>query len=102
LDRDIASSVEPGEQVEAEWDRFIEKQEKKRRQEEGERDEEMAWKESVRRYNARLEAEAGVSRLAWAKHLRGVYRARMDEYDAIVQRLESATLPTPHGRGSRL
>jgi len=87
LSRDIAK----GEETERELDLFIARAESKRIKEEGERPEEMAWKESVRRYNARLEAEAEHSRLAWAKHLRGVYQARMDEYDRIVETLEAAT-----------
>jgi hypothetical protein len=35
-----------------------------------------------------LEAEVGLAKLAWARHLRGVYAARMVEYSQLVETLE--------------
>ena len=52
LNRDIAT----GEKVEHELDAFIRKRDKERRRTEGERPEEEAWKESVRRYEAARDA----------------------------------------------
>jgi len=53
LNRDISK----GEIVDADLDNFIERRDKMRRIEEGERREEEAWKESVRKANAAREAE---------------------------------------------
>jgi len=84
LNRDISS----GERVEKDLDVLISRRDTQRRQSEGERAEEAAWQESARRHNARLEAEVGLAKLAWARHLRTVYAARMDEYEQLVQELE--------------
>ena len=84
LNRDVST----GEKVEKDLDAFISKRDKERRLSEGERAEEAAWRESARRHNAKLEAEAGRSRLAWEKHLRTVYAARMDEKDRLIETLE--------------
>ncbi len=85
LNRDVST----GEKVEKDLDAFISKRDKERRLSEGERAEEAAWRESVRRHNAKLEAEAGRSRLAWEKHLRTVYATRMDEKDRLIETLEA-------------
>jgi hypothetical protein len=52
LNRDIAT----GEKVEHKLDAFIHKRDKESRRTEGERPEEEAWKESVRRYEAARDA----------------------------------------------
>jgi hypothetical protein len=67
-------------------DAMIERRSRKGEVDPDEREE--LWKESVRRHNAQLEAEVGLAKLAWAKHLRGVYAARMDEYSQLVETLE--------------
>ncbi len=77
-----------GEKAERDLDVLIAKRDKARRQTEAERGREELWAESVRRHNAKLEAEESRSRLAWAKHLRRVYAARMDEKDRLIETLE--------------
>jgi hypothetical protein len=52
-----------GEQVEAELDAMIRRRDTERRQTEGERRMEELWAQSVRRYNARLEADERLERL---------------------------------------
>jgi len=52
LNRDIAT----GEKIEHKLDAFSRKRDKERRRTEGERPEEEAWKESVRRYEAARDA----------------------------------------------
>jgi hypothetical protein len=77
LSRDIAA----GEHVEKEIDQFISRRHDQRVSAEGERDEEAAWRESVRRYNARRREE---NRLAWCDYfcrLAGSLRTRAEEYD---------------------
>jgi len=77
-----------GEQIDAELDNLIERRDRQRRQEEGDRLEEEAWKESTRRHNAKLKAEEGRTRLEWFKHLHSVYAARTDEYEQLIQEIE--------------
>jgi hypothetical protein len=84
LSRDIAA----GEHVEKEIDQFISRRHDQRVSAEGERDEEAAWRESVRRYNARRREE---NRLAWCEYfsrLAGTLRARAAEYDQRAALLE--------------
>jgi hypothetical protein len=52
-------------QVDAEIDAFISRQDQKRRREEGERQEEMAWMESTRKHNAARDAEL---RAEWSEY----------------------------------
>ena len=61
LNRDIAS----GEIVDADLDRSIEKRDKMRRLEEGERAEEQAWVESTRVFNEKRRQQA---RVEWHLH----------------------------------
>jgi len=77
-----------GEKAEQAITTLIAKRDKARRQTEAEQAREDLWAESVRRHNAKLEAEEARSRLAWARHLRTVYAARMEEYEQLVQELE--------------
>jgi len=72
------------EAVEKELDAMIER----RSRHKGPEEEHDLWRESVRRHNLRLEAEAEHARLARAKHLRGVYAARKEEYERLVETLE--------------
>lgn len=78
-----------GEQVEAELDAMIPRRHDQRMLSEGERAAEELWAESVRRYNARQEAD---HRLAWCEHfrkMRAVHYGLGDEYDAKLRRLET-------------
>ena len=66
-----------GEMVEKELDAMIER---RSRQKDPDEEHEL-WKESVRRYNAKVREE---NRLAWCgyfSHLAGALRARAEEYD---------------------
>jgi hypothetical protein len=58
------------EQVETDLDRLIERRDTERRKSEGERLEEELWAESVRRYNARQDAD---HRLAWHEYEMRLY-----------------------------
>jgi hypothetical protein len=78
-----------GEQVESDLDRLIEKRHDQRVLSEGERRMEELWAESVRRYNARQEAD---HRIAWCEHyrrMRAVHYGLGDEYDAKLRELEN-------------
>jgi hypothetical protein len=61
LDRDLTTT--PGRRADKEIENFISKRDQQRRNEEGERPEEEAWKESVRRYEA---ARVAHLRQEWA------------------------------------
>jgi hypothetical protein len=70
--------VTRGEMVEAELNRFIEKRSARKIDPD---EQEELWKESVRRYNARLQEE---NRLAWCNYFRRIatnLRSRAEEYD---------------------
>ena len=70
--------VAHGEMVEAELNRFIEKRSARKI---GPDEQEELWKESVRRYNARLQEE---NRLAWCNYFGRIatnLRSRAEEYD---------------------
>lgn len=91
LSRSLGSPTAPGEKVEAEWDAFIAERHRKRVTAEGERAEEAAWQQSVRRYNARRREE---NRLAWCEYfgrLASGLRSRADEYDHRARVLMEAT-----------
>jgi hypothetical protein len=86
LSRDIAA----GEHVEKEIDQFISRRHAQRVSAEGARDEEAAWRESVRRYNARRREE---NRRAWCDYfsrLAGSLRARAAECDRRAALLTNA------------
>ncbi len=72
--------------ADANLDALIERRSRKGEIHPDEREE--LWKESVRHHNARLDVDAEHARLAWAKHLRGVYAARKEEYERLVETLE--------------
>ena len=55
--------ISRSEQVETDLDRLIERRDTERRKSEGERAREQLWVESVRRYNARLQADERLERL---------------------------------------
>jgi hypothetical protein len=83
LNRNLGSAVAPGEAVEGELDRLIER---RSRQKDPEEESEL-WQASVRRYNARRREE---NRLAWCgyfERLATCLRARAEEYDHRVQML---------------
>jgi hypothetical protein len=82
----IGRDISRGEATERELDALIERRSRKGEIDADEREE--LWKEYVRHHNARLEAEAEHARLVWAKHLRGVYAARKEEYERLVETLE--------------
>ena len=88
LSRNLGSASAPGEKVEAEIDAMISRRHDRRVLEEGERVLAEAWKASERRQEAERLLEEGRSRLAWANHLRGVYAARKEEYERLVETLE--------------
>ena len=89
LSRNLGSPVAPGEAVEADLNRLIERRSRQRDADE----ESELWKESVRRYNARRREE---NRLAWCdyfSHLAGSLRARAEEYDHRAQALMETDRP---------
>ena len=89
LSRNLGSPVAPGEAVEADLNRLIERRSRQRDADE----ESELWKESVRRYNARRREE---NRLAWCdyfSHLAGSLRARAEEYDHRAQALMETDQP---------
>ena len=93
LARNLGSPTAPGEAVEAELNRLIERR-STRETDPDERDE--LWKASVAAYNARRREE---TRLAWCEYysrLAGSLRARAKEYDQRVAQLED------RGEGSLL
>ena len=93
LARNLGSPTAPGEAVEAELNRLIERR-STRETDPDERDE--LWKASVAAYNARRREE---NRLAWCEYfsrLAGSLRARAKEYDQRVAQLED------RGEGSLL
>jgi hypothetical protein len=78
-----------GEMVEAELDAMIRRRDTERRKTEGERAAEELWQESVRRYNARQEAD---HRLAWFEYEMRLYRIHLGlaaEHLARAERLEA-------------
>jgi hypothetical protein len=86
LSRNLGSPTAPGEAVEGELDRLIERRSQRKDPEEAS----DAWQESVRRYNARRREE---NRLAWRgyfSHLAGALRARAEEYDRRAALLTNA------------
>src|SRR5918993_4183845 len=93
LARNLGSPTAPGEAVEAELNRLIERR-STRETDPDERDE--LWKASVAAYNAGRREE---NRLAWCEYcsrLAGSLRARAKEYDQRVAQLED------RGEGSLL
>lgn len=80
------SSVEHGERVEVELDRIVEKRRAQRVRDEGERDREELWQESVRRYNARQEQD---HRTAWYEHEMRLYRIHSGLASEHLARAES-------------
>jgi hypothetical protein len=89
LKRNLGSPSAPGEAVEAELNRLIERRSRQKDPEE----ESKAWQESVRRYNARRREE---NRLAWCNYferLSACLRARAEEYDRRAQALMETDQP---------
>jgi hypothetical protein len=85
LNRNLGSPVAPGEQVEHEINQFIEKRHTQRVKHEGEREEEEAWKESVRRYKAASQAETHLDRYHFhagqAERLRACLTALVEHHE---------------------
>ena len=89
LSRNLGGPTAPGEAVEGELDRLIER---RSRQVDPDEEHEL-WQESVRRYNARRREE---NRLAWCdyfSHLAGSLRTRAEEYDRRAQTLMETDQP---------
>jgi hypothetical protein len=89
LSRNLGSPTAPGEAVEAELDRLIERRSRQKDLEE----ESKAWQESVRRYNTRRREK---NRLAWCDYferLSACLRARAEEYDQRAQTLMETDQP---------
>ena len=89
LSRNLGSPTAPGEDVEAELDRLIERRSRQKDLEE----ESKAWQESVTRYNACRREE---NRLAWCDYferLSACLRARAEEYDQRAQTLMETDQP---------
>jgi hypothetical protein len=83
LNRYLGSPTVPGEAVEAELDRLIQ-----RRSQQKDPDEESElWKESVRRYNARWREENRREWCGYFERLAACLRARAEEYDRRAQKL---------------
>jgi hypothetical protein len=68
--------------------RFIERRDEKRRQMEGERLEEEMWRESVRRFHERSEAEMRDRWVEYHRHLQVLHQNLADEHEAEAQKLE--------------
>jgi hypothetical protein len=89
LNRNLGNPVAPGEAVEADLNRLIERRSRQKDPEE----EGKAWQESVRRYNARRREE---NRLPWCDYferLSACLRARAEEYDQRAQMLMETDQP---------
>ena len=80
LSRNFGSPSAPGEAVERDLERFIEKRDSQRRQTEGEYDQEAVWRESTRRYNA---ARAEQMREAWSQY----HREQAERHRGILEAL---------------
>jgi hypothetical protein len=81
--------ISRSEQVESDLHRLIERRDTERRKTEGERAAEELWAESVRRYNARQEAD---HRAAWHDYEMRLYRIHSGlaaEHLARAERLEA-------------
>jgi hypothetical protein len=90
------------EQVETDLDRLIERRDIERRKSEGERAAEELWAESVRRHNARQEAD---HRTAWHEYELRLYRIHSGlaaEHLARAERLEANGHHEEESRESRL
>ena len=89
LGRNLGSPTAPGEAVESELDRLIERRSRQKDPEE----ESKAWQESVRRYAARREEEMRAAWCDYFSHLAGSLRARAEEYDHRAQALMETDRP---------
>ena len=83
LSRNLGSPTAPGEAVEAELDRLIERRSRQKDPDE----ESKAWQESVRRYNARRREENRREWCGYFERLAVCLRARAEEYDHRAQML---------------
>jgi hypothetical protein len=84
--------ISRSEQVETDLDRLIERRDTERRKSKGERAAEELWAESVRRYNARQDAD---HRAAWHEYEMRLYRIHFGlaaEHLARAERLENGHL----------
>jgi hypothetical protein len=82
LSRNLGSATAPGEAVEAEIDQFIQRRDWQRRQTEGERAIEAAWRESERREENRT------GWLVWYRRLERVHLERAAECCQRARALE--------------
>jgi hypothetical protein len=81
--------IAKGEATEKELDTLIRRRHDQRVQTEGERLEAELWTESVKKHNARQQADL---RLQWREHfrrMRAVHYGLGDEYDAKLRKLEN-------------
>jgi hypothetical protein len=78
----------PGESVEEELDRFVEKRHDRRVQEEGARSAEPSWAESSRRYEAERASDRRSAWIEYHRRMRGVFWGLGDEHDAKLRALK--------------
>jgi hypothetical protein len=74
--------------AEAQLERFITQRHEKRVADEGERQAEEMWRESVRRFHARSEAEMRNRWVEYHRHLQVLHQNLADEHEAEVAKLE--------------
>jgi len=90
----LSKDIKVGEKVDASeaLDLLIERRDRERRKSEGERAEEMAWKESVRRYDAKrntqLSSAWGLYHQGQAQRLRAALEALIAHHEGQAQRYQ--------------
>jgi hypothetical protein len=82
--------------------RFIERRDEKRRQMEGERLEEEMWRESVRRFHERSEAEMRDRWVEYHRHLQLLHQNLADEHEAEAEKLTGTAGEADRGEGGLL
>jgi hypothetical protein len=82
--------------------RFIERRDEKRRQSEGERLEEEMWRESVRRFHKRSEAEMRDRWVEYHRHLQILHQSLADEHEAEAEKLTGTDGEADRGEGGLL
>jgi hypothetical protein len=82
--------------------RFIERRDEKRRQSEGERLEQEMWRESVRRFQERSEAEMRSRWIDYHRHLQVLHQSLADEHEAEAEKLTGTAGEADRGEGGLL
>jgi hypothetical protein len=80
-----------GERADAQIDAFITRRDAKRRESEGDRTSEAAWREAERRLETRRRAENRVGWYGWHMHRAELYGRMSREHAATAERLMEAT-----------